>query len=88
MGVRTSPVSHAPEHLEDPESASLIPNKDCYECSFAANSNRFRYLFKTTVLIALAYICFLETNTRLAVQSHESHIYLAGALPYCKHTVL
>jgi hypothetical protein len=88
MGVRKSTVGHANEHSEDLESASLIPNKECHKCSSAARSDRSRHLFKTVVLVALAYICFLETSTRLVMQSHETHIHLAGALPYCKQTLV
>lgn len=73
-----------PKHVEDPESVSLLSDKGCHRCATAANSSRTRHVFKTIVLIALAYICFLETNTRLAVKNHETHVHLTGEIPYCK----
>ncbi|KAL5385924.1 hypothetical protein DPSP01_004360 [Paraphaeosphaeria sporulosa] len=87
MGIKRSTEDQDVEHMEDLESASLIPNKDCHKCSSAAKGSRTRHVFKTIVLIALAYICFLETNTRLAVQSRETHIHLASGIPYSNDVV-
>ncbi|KAF2106023.1 hypothetical protein BDV96DRAFT_607804 [Lophiotrema nucula] len=60
----------ATENLDENESASLLSDKDYGP----AKRKRTRHLFKTVVLIALAYICFLETNIRLAVQ-HEKYVH-------------
>lgn len=88
MGSKEARYGRDDEHMEDLQSASLMPNKECHQCSSAAKSSLPRHLFKTIVLVALAYICILETNTRLAVQSHETYIHPADDLPYCKHTVV
>ena len=58
--------------------------EECRRCAANSTSNRTRHLFKTIVLVALAYICFIETNTRLAVQNYKTHFSFPGAIPYCK----
>jgi len=86
MVVRKSTEGQNIEHVEDLESAALLPNKECRKCSSVAETDHTRHVFRTIVFIALAYICFLETNTRLAVQNHETHVPIADRLPYCKQT--
>ncbi|KAJ4292408.1 hypothetical protein N0V90_009070 [Kalmusia sp. IMI 367209] len=67
-------------HADDLESAALLPDKECDRCA-STKRNRTRHLFKTVVLIALGYICFVETNIRLAVK-HETHSHPSSEIPY------
>lgn len=80
--------NHDIEQLEGFESAALLAHKKCHRCSSNMRTGRNRGIFKTIVLIALAYICFLETSTRLIVQDPAKHVYRSGKVPYCKQILV
>lgn len=88
MAAHESTKNREPEHIEHPESTLLLPIEECHRCVKNSASNRTPHVFKTIVLVALAYICFLETNTRLAVQNPEKQIYLSEKIPYCRSTLV
>lgn len=84
MGFERTTDERDVEYMEILESASLTPHQECHRCSSTRTRSRTRHVFKTIVLLALAYICFLETNIRLAVQRNDAHFHPTGDVPYCK----
>ena len=88
MAAHESTKNREPEHVENLESTLLLPSEECHRCVTHSTSNQTRHVFKTIILVALAYICFMETNTRLAVQNPEKQIYLSEKVPYCRFSLV